>query len=761
MKKVLLLLLVFFPFWGISQDYSTQWEDMFSYYNIQDVSLGSQKIYAAAENSVFSFSKISNQTEKISSIQGLSSEKISKIHFSRAYNLLFVGYESGLIDIYNPQDKSVLTVIDIVEKVTITPENKMINHFYEDENLLYIATNYGISVFRLNNLEFGDSYFIGDNASQIKVNQITVNQSRIYTATEFGIKTAEKDNPNLIDYNVWQTIDPNTFYKGIVTLENQMIVVDDDNNISRFNGNAFTFVENFNTNVRSFKSAGSFLTVCGVNKVKVYNSQVSTFINLNNFPDFEESFNTAIFDLQTTFIGDSTLGLLRHNPEGTEPYSFLSPDGPVMNRIFNTKAIPNELWITHGEYDITLNPYPLNQRGVSHYKNEEWQNVDYKQLDEKKEISRIAINPANTNQVFLSCFYDGLIEILEGQLLMVYDETNTQMPETVDSNGDVIVQGDVRINGIGFDRQGNLWGNISMVKNGLFKFNSSSISFQFFDITEIIPDFNGANLGFTDLVVDNIGNVFFGSYREGVVGYNSNSNTFGKVTENIPETYVRSLALDNNNQLWIGSSRGLRVLYGPSAMFNDPNLSASEIVILDEDGVPQELLRDASISDITVDGNNNKWIATDAGAFYLSSNGQETIYRFTKENSPLPSNSVSSIEVDEASGKVYIGTINGLVAFRGTATSGNETFEQVRAFPNPVRPNYTGMVTIDGLREGANVKITDITGNLVYEVTAQGGSIQWDTTAFGRHKVASGVYMVMLTSEDQLETKITKIMIIR
>src|SRR5690606_15944174 len=116
-------------------------------------------------------------------------------------------------------------------------------------------------------------------------------------------------------------------------------------------------------------------------------------------------------------------------------------------------------------------------------------------------------------------------------------------------------------------------------------------------------------------------NIFFGSYNSGVIGYNPNTSTFSKVVENIPSSYVRSLAIDNNNQLWICSLRGLRVLYGPAAMFNDPNLSASEIVILDEDGVPQELLRDASISDITVDGNNNKWIATDAGAFYLSSNG--------------------------------------------------------------------------------------------------------------------------------------------
>lgn len=197
--------------------------------------------------------------------------------------------------------------------------------------------------------------------------------------------------------------------------------------------------------------------------------------------------------------------------------------------------------------------------------------------------------------------------------------------------------------------------------------------------------------------------------------------------------------------------------------FFDPssNVESQQIIIL-EDGVPQELLYQQTITDIEVDGSNNKWIATaTSGVFYVSSNGQETLLRFTKDNSPLPSNNVQDVAIDDLTGRVYFATVNGLVAYEGTATAPRDNLDGVYAFPNPVRPGFTGNVTIDGLTSNANVKITDIEGNLVFETTSQGGSVLWDTKAFGKYKVASGVYMVLITSADYLETKVTKIMVVR
>ncbi len=167
------------------------------------------------------------------------------------------------------------------------------------------------------------------------------------------------------------------------------------------------------------------------------------------------------------------------------------------------------------------------------------------------------------------------------------------------------------------------------------------------------------------------------------------------------------------------------------------------------------------ITDIRVDGSNNKWIATAAGAFLVSPDGQNTLFHFTKENSPLPSNIINDIEINDITGEVFFATDKGLVSYKGTSTSPSDNLNNVFVYPNPVRPGFEGDVKISGLIDNANIKITDIEGNLVYETTSEGGTVLWDTRAFGKHKVASGVYMIFIASEDGTETKVKKVMIVR
>jgi ligand-binding sensor domain-containing protein len=263
------------------------------------------------------------------------------------------------------------------------------------------------------------------------------------------------------------------------------------------------------------------------------------------------------------------------------------------------------------------------------------------------------------------------------------------------------------------------------------------------------------------------GSVFFGSYANGLIGYNPRTDSFNKAGKgtgsgNLPSTVIKALAFDAQNKLWIGTLRGLRVLYSPGSFFDAGQTPETRAIIILENGVAQELLYEQSITDIQIDGSNNVWVATaTSGVFYLSNNGQETLLRFTKDNSPLPSNNVQDIAIDPFTGVVYFATIQGLVAFKGTATAPSSNLDNLHAFPNPVRPGYNGNVTIDGLTAKANVKITDINGSLVFEETSEGGSVLWDTTAFGKYKVRSGVYLVLVTTEDSVETKVSKIMIIR
>ena len=161
MKKNLLVFLFFWLYANLNaQDYSALWEGHFSYLNIKDVVESNEKIYAASENAIFVYDIQSTEQETITTINGLSGELISTIYYSEIFSLLIIGYENGLIEVYNESDNSVLTVVDIIDKPTIPPDNKRINHFNEYNNVIYISTDYGVSVYDLERLEFGDTYFI-------------------------------------------------------------------------------------------------------------------------------------------------------------------------------------------------------------------------------------------------------------------------------------------------------------------------------------------------------------------------------------------------------------------------------------------------------------------------------------------------------------------------------------------------------------------------------------------------------------------------
>ena len=229
--------------------------------------------------------------------------------------------------------------------------------------------------------------------------------------------------------------------------------------------------------------------------------------------------------------------------------------------------------------------------------------------------------------------------------------------------------------------------------------------------------------------------------------------------------------------LWIGTFKGLRILYNTSNFFAEETIQTEPIIIL-EDGLPKELLELQFITDIIVDGSNNKWISTvDAGVFYLSSDGQKTIYHFTKDNSPLPSNNVNTMAQNKDNGTIYFGTTRGLVSFKAGGSSPSNSLEDTFVYPNPVRPGFNlgiDKVKIKNLSESVNIKITDVEGNLVaeaesntnlrfngYNLEISGGTAYWNGKNLANKTVASGVYVVMISDLDNLETRVLKIMLIR
>lgn len=748
----------------MAQNYQNRWTGHFSYVSVKDISYGDNKVFVASENAIFIYDLYTKNIKTMSTIQGLSGEFITAIHYSDEYNVLVIGYENGLINIVKEGEENVMKVVDILEKQTIPPDRRQINNFNEHDGNLYISTKYGVSVYNLARLEFGDTYFIGNGGAQINIVQTIVQEPYIFAISNTeGVRRAIVNDDNIIDYQNWNTI-ANGGFRAIGKLGSELYVANMSNSVLRITPDgSTTTVKNFTNIISGFKSSENLLTITTSNSVNVYSEGFVSEAEVNNVQGFDLDLLSGLALNGKVYLGTSSDGLLIV-PFGSTQSTQILPNGPIRNRPFALDATSGQLWVTFGETDIDFNPYypngQLSRYGVSHLKDTLWNNISYNELSmavggEPTDLLKATINPNNPKEVYMSSFQKGLLKIVDDEPIVLYDETNSPLDKAGNAG--------IRLYGSEFDMEGNLWFVQSRTDKGLIKLTPNG-QFVKTDISNYISV--SSELALTKLAISKEGYVFFGAYYGGVLGFNPTNNMISKIGENsgngnLPSANVRALAFDAQNRLWIGTLRGLRVIYSPSSFFDSGAPESQPIIIL-EDGVAQELLYQQSITAIKVDGSNNKWISTaSSGVFYLSANGQETLLRFTKDNSPLPTNNVQDIAIDPNTGVVYFATTQGLVAYKGTATAPGANLDKLRAFPNPVRPGFTGSVTIDGLTAQANVKITDITGNLVFETVSQGGSVQWDTTAFGKYKVRSGVYLIMVTTDDYEETKISKLMIVR
>ena len=760
MKKCFLWFLILIFQISFAQQ-NINWKGYFSYNKIKDVSEATSKIYAAAENALFTKNLNTNEIKTINTIDGLSGQTISAIYHSDTFNKTMVGYEDGLLIVINDVDGSMLNVVDIINK-SIPSNIKRVNHFMEYNGIVYISCDFGIVQYKLATLEFGDTYFIGPNGQEIKVYQTTIFNNEIYAVTQYnGIRKAAVTNPNLNDFSQWLVFDSG-YWNGLVTFNNQLIGMNTNNIVYKYNGAFFQQIGNLGQLGSDIRATANYLVVTSLNKVLVFNQSLSQIIAIQStqITSIPVTFSCATVVNETIFIGTNENGIVSSPISTPTNFEFIMPNGPQLNNMFSINSSSSNLWAVYGGYSGDYNPYTYigfspTQFGISKYNEANgWLNIPNTNVLDAKALVRIAVNPNDETMVYTASYFSGLLKIENDIPTTLLNSSNSSLEGGI---------GNCRINSTTFDKSGNLWMTNSRIKNGL-KVLKSDGQWQSYDMEGILDNYS--NNDFCKIAIDKSGTKWIASYKNGVVAFNETNNVFKKISEgndlgNLPSTDVRAIAVDNRNQVWIGTTRGLRVLPSTGSYNSEDQMKANAIIIF-EDGLAQELLYEQFITDIAVNGSNQKWIATaDSGVFLFSSNGQETIYHFTKDNSPLPSNVVNDIEINETTGEVFFATERGLVSFKGTATKPAENLDAVYVYPNPVRPNFDGTVKVAGLISKANVKITDIEGNLVYETTSEGGTIEWDTTAFGKYKVASGVYMIFIAAEDASVTAVKKVMIIR
>ena len=772
------IVLVFFSFLSIPLCVSQEWNGHFSYNNSIDTSIGNGKIFTASENAIYIYSTSTDQLEEISTIDGLSGDFISNIHYSSNFNKLLIGYENGLLQIVDFNSDSVLTIYDIIEKETIAPNKKKINELTEFGDIIYIATDYGISLYDLNLLEFGDSLFIGVGGSQQKVNQTIIGDNYLYaTIPDFGgIKRVSLDL-DIINYQNWDIFHTGNF--NFILNLNEGFIFTDENSVFLSQGNSYVEVISLPQPINDIVINDGRIIITTENKIFIYDSNFDLTNSSINSSLFNTTFNSSALYNDNIYIATSKKGLLKINLNNIQQNYSILPVGPLNNNVFSINSLYGNLWATFGDYTNTYNPYPLKRRGISHLTNNIWSNINVDSIPEKAvNLNNISINPFNLDNVFISSYHGGLLEI-SGESLSLYDESNSSLESLVTSD---ISYNSIRISSSVFDDSGMLWLMNSRVDSPLKSYNLDTNQWSSYDFTQIIADGQNDELGFSDIVIDGNGTKWIGGLNSGLIGFNENGGNplIKKLndndTGNLPSSYVKSLAIDNNNHLWIGTIKGLRVLYNTSNFFNT-NVATQQIVI-EEDGIYKELLEQQFISDIKVDGSNNKWVGTiGSGIFYFSQNGQQTIYHFTKDNSPLPSNNINDIALDFVNGLVFIATDKGLVSFDSGGSSTSSTLEDSYVYPNPVRPSFNmdiEKIKIAGITDDINIKITDISGNLVAEANSNvnsryngfnlevdGGVAYWNGKNLANRTVSSGVYIVMLSNLNTYETKVLKIMIIR
>ena len=758
----------------------SNWNTYFSYNLISSIDNGESVIYFASYNSIFSYDTSSNQIEKFDTLNELSGDEISAFYYSEINNNIVIGYSSGFLQIIDLNSNSIINIYDILNKPTIPPNKKTINDFFQSGDQLLISTGYGVSIYNLNGYEFGDTYYIGDFATQINVTSTVIHENFIYASSpDLGILRANI-NSNLIDFNNWQTI----YFGDIQELlyDGENIFFYTDNSIMRINDEEITSILTLENQIININSSDSKFIIITVEKCLIYNDQLTQLVYEIDSETYSSGFNEGIIKDNYIYIATNEKGVLIINNNSGD-FSYLKPDGPLENDIFSVETLNNKTWVSYGNYTEYFNPYPLKFSGLSNYDENlnSWFNISKDSIPESAvNLNNISINPFNNDNVFISSFEGGILEIEDLNIIEFYDNNNSGL-ESLSINDPLYES--VRISDLEFDQNGVLWILNSRIDSPLKSFNLENNSWNSYDFTEIINDGFQDELGFNDIEVDDYGNKWIAGLRSGLIGFNNESGTnqlrkvFSQDQSNMPSSYVKSIAVDNNNHLWIGTIQGLRVLYNTSNFFDTSVVTTQQIVIL-EDGIPRELLEQQYISDIEVDGANNKWVATiGSGVFYFSPNGQQTIHHFTKENSPLPSNNINDISINYSNGKVYFATDNGLVSYNTGSTSSSENFSNTYVYPNPVRPEFNTefeKVKITGLTQNVNIKITDIEGNLVAEAQSNinsryrnfnleidGGTAFWNGKNLRNRLVSSGVYIIMLSDLDSYETKVLKLMIVR
>ncbi|MFH0865395.1 MAG: two-component regulator propeller domain-containing protein [Bacteroidota bacterium] len=783
---VKIIVLFLFLFCGINYIFSQgvaigEWRDHLPYNSCISITEGDGMVYCATKYSVFSFDKDDNSIERLNKINYLSDIGVSRVMYHNGLHMLVVTYTNGNIDLI--ENGSTVTNISDIKRKPI-PGNKTINNILFIDNYAYLSCGFGIVVLDLEKKEIKDTYYIGPGGSQIEIFDLTTDGGFLYAATESGVYEADLSSPYLSNYQYWtkhtEMPYPDLKYNAIVYFNNALYVNlsydagDDcnDDTLFKYQTGVWNYFDSANyANRYGLHVFNNELVVIDDGDIKIFDQNDTLKIWTYNWPDnpVYPAPRDAIIDPDQNnivWIADANIGIIKNT--GIWSSTNFQPNGPGTANVFDIAVEGNNLWVAPGGLDGTWNNM-WNQDGLFSFIDEEWStynksNVDSFPADPPDtntiyDVVCVAVNPANPAIAYAGTWSRGLIEFTNQTFTQLYKEGNSSL---VEGSGNKI-----RIGGITFDSDNNMWVTNSGVNKALHV-KMAYGTWKAFDLSGYV---NQNEVG--DIIIDNQNCKWMILPRNnGLLVFNDNntitntsddqikklSNTLGN--GGLPSNNLYSIAVDLDGEIWVGTDKGIAVFYNPENVFSGSNFDAQQILV-DLDGYIQPLLESEVITTIAVDGANRKWIGTErAGVFLMSADGTQEIEHFTDENSPLFSNTINTVAINQNTGEVFFGTDKGIISYKSTATEGVDNDTSIVVYPNPVTENYTGYIGIRGLAANSDVKITDISGTLIYQTIAEGGQAVWNGRNFQGEKAQTGVYLVFCSNEDGSQTVVAKIMII-
>ena len=741
------------------------WEIYTSFHDATSCRVAGDKIYVLASNSLFVYDKDDNSITTYDKLNSLSDFNIAYIDYCKEIDALVIVYKNANIDILYSNDY-VYNISDFKNKIL---SNKNINGIDISGKTAYLNTDFGVVVLNLADLEFTNTYNLG-----VKAYSTCTLNNNIYIGTENGILKGSLSD-NLLDKSNWTNINSNKTL-AINKKDNKLVCVIDKKGACVVNENG-TIESTPISTTQAYKYSYEENNTLYIGWEKIF-AVVNSTTNYNTYTISSES-KCLYADGNKFWNCKGYKGIVESkitDNNFTDGENYIIPNSPVRNLCeYMTFIGDSKLLVAGGTLNYFDNIFQPGTLMELDYASKEWTNFpedEIKTATGVKYVNMCSIDedPTEPGHYFASSFGQGLYEFRNGKFVAHYNHKNSPIESPVPSSLNY-----VRIPRVKFDTSGNLWvvnTNAEKVVK-ILKKDGNWVSLDYSDIANFPT--------MVDLIIDARGWLWVTSYQ-GVPGVfcakmnNTPFNTADDRTKLVINTFtnqddtdytidqVYCIAEDRNGEIWVGTNNGLFVIDDADKFFNDGTFTQIKVSRNDGSGLADYLFASAPISALQVDGANRKWVGTKNNGIYLvSADGQETLHHFTKENSVLPSNEITSIAIHKTRGEVFIGTSEGIVSYMSDATEPELTLQEsaVHAYPNPVKSSYNGVISIIGLTHGCEIKIVDMAGYLITEGTSVGGQFTWNGRNASGEKVSSGIYYVLMYDANGDESLATKILITR